>query len=137
MANFTNQLVEVNKTLERMDSQLQVSKTINNALENRIFSLEKQYWKNEEYSWRECVEIVEIPDPSNETKVCELIEKFTDIYVTQDYLELSYQLPSDKKKSNLNSHNERMLKVSYKTKTKAKTLFLKFQISSIILTSFR
>ena len=39
MANLTNQLAEVNKTLERMESQLEISKTINNTLEKRITSL--------------------------------------------------------------------------------------------------
>ena len=33
MASLTTQLAEVNKTLQRMESQLQVSKTINHALE--------------------------------------------------------------------------------------------------------
>ena len=33
MASLTIQLAEVNKTLQRMESQLQVSKTINHALE--------------------------------------------------------------------------------------------------------
>ena len=41
MANFTKQLAEVNKTLERMESQLEISKTINNTLEKRIISLER------------------------------------------------------------------------------------------------
>ena len=33
MASLTTQLAEVNKTLQRMESQLQVSKTINHAIE--------------------------------------------------------------------------------------------------------
>ena len=41
MANITNQQAEVNKTLERMESQLQLSKAINNVLEQRITSFEK------------------------------------------------------------------------------------------------
>ena len=39
MANLTNQLAKVKKTLERMESQLEISKTINNTLEKRITSL--------------------------------------------------------------------------------------------------
>ena len=66
MANLTNQLAEVNKTLSRMESRLEISKTINNILEKRITSLEKQCWRNKQYSRRECVEIVEIPDSTNE-----------------------------------------------------------------------
>ena len=42
MANLTNQLAEVNKTLERMESQLEILKTINNTLEKPITSLETQ-----------------------------------------------------------------------------------------------
>ena len=41
MANLTNQLAEVNKTLERMESQLEILKT-NNTLEKPITSLETQ-----------------------------------------------------------------------------------------------
>ena len=41
MANITKWQAEVNKTLERMESQLQISKSINNALKQRITSLEK------------------------------------------------------------------------------------------------
>ena len=49
IANLTNQLAEVNKTLARMESQLEMSKTLNNALKKRIISLEKQCWRNEQY----------------------------------------------------------------------------------------
>ena len=49
IANLTNQLAEVNKTLARMESQLEMLKTINNALKKRIISLEKQCWRNEQY----------------------------------------------------------------------------------------
>ena len=40
-SNIVNQLAEVNKILERMESQLEILKTKNN-LEKRITSLEKQ-----------------------------------------------------------------------------------------------
>ena len=58
MANFTNQLAKFNKTLERMESQLEISKTINKTLEKCISNLDKQCSRNEQYLWRECVEIV-------------------------------------------------------------------------------
>ena len=40
-SNIVNQLAEVNKILERMESQLEILKTKNN-LEKRITSLEKE-----------------------------------------------------------------------------------------------
>ena len=48
----------------------------------------------------ECVEIVRILDPTNETKLCTLIEKVTGINLNQDYLEFYHLLLSDKKKQN-------------------------------------
>ena len=63
-----------------MESQLEISKT-NNTLEKRIISLKKQCWRNEQYSRRECVEIMGIPDSTDETKVSELIEMVTGINV--------------------------------------------------------
>ena len=90
MANFTNQLAEVNKTLERMESRLQISKIINNTLDKRI---DKQYFR------RECVEIVGILEPTNEIKVCELIEKVTGVHVNQDCLESCHPLHSGYKKT--------------------------------------
>ena len=44
---LSNQLTEVYKTLERMESQFQIWKTINNALKKCITSLEKQCWRSE------------------------------------------------------------------------------------------
>ena len=80
-----------------MESQLEISKTTNNTLEKRITSLEKQCWGNEQFSRRECVEILRIPDSTSEIKVCEMIEKITGINVNQDYQESCHPLPSDKK----------------------------------------
>ena len=98
MANLTNKLAEFNKVLERMESRLQISKTINNTLGKRITNLEKQCWRNEQDSRREYVEIVGIPVSTNEIKGCELIGKVTGTNVNEGYLELCHPLPSDQKK---------------------------------------
>ena len=81
MANLTNQLAEVKKTLKRMESKLQISKTISNKLEKRNASLEKQCWRYEQSSQHECVEVVGISDSTNETKVCTLTEKVTGVNI--------------------------------------------------------
>ena len=80
-----------------MESKLEILKTINNTLKKRITSLKKPCWINEQYSRRECLEIVGIPDSTNKIKVCELIGKVTGINVNQDCLESCHPLPSDKK----------------------------------------
>ena len=101
MANLTNQLAEVNKTLERMESQLEFLETINNTLKKCITCLEKQCWRNGQYSRSECVKIVRIPDSTKEIKVCELIGKVTGINVNQGCLKSCHPLPSDQKKSKI------------------------------------
>ena len=90
-------MAEVDKTLERMESQLEILKTINNTLEKCITSLKKQCWRNKQYSRRECIETVDIPDSTNETKVYELIEKGIGININQGCLESCQIIPSDKK----------------------------------------
>ena len=61
------------KTLKKMESQPAVSKSVNETFQNQIISLERQFWKSEQYSRRDCIEIAEILDTTNETKVCDLI----------------------------------------------------------------
>ena len=94
VTQLTNQLGQVVKTLKRMESQLVVSNSVNEAFQNRIISLERQCWKNEQYSRREYIEIVGIPDTAD-TKACELIETATGISITPDSLEACHRLPSD------------------------------------------
>ena len=38
-----------------------VIKNVNNILSTQISSIERQCWKNAQYSWRECVEVVGLP----------------------------------------------------------------------------
>ena len=85
--SLTNHLAKINKTLERMEPQLEISKTINNTLEKGIrFSV-----------WRG------ISDSTDETKVCELIEKVTSINVNQNCIDSCHLLPSDEKKTKTKS----------------------------------
>ena len=53
--------------------------------------MERQCWKNEQYSIQRGIEI----DTTNETKVCELIEMATGISTTTDSLKACHCLPSD------------------------------------------
>ena len=58
-----------------------------------------QCWRNEQYSRCECVEIMGVPDSTNEKKARELIGKVTGVNVNQDCLESRHPLPSDKEKA--------------------------------------
>ena len=95
ITQLENQLAQEDKAFKRMESQLTVSKSVNEAFQNRIISLERQCWKNGQYSRRRCIETFGIQDTPNETNVCELIETTTGISITPDSLEACRRLPYD------------------------------------------
>ena len=61
VTQLINQLAQVDKTLKRIKSQLAVSKSVNETFQNRTVGLERQCWKNWQYSRRKCIEIIGIP----------------------------------------------------------------------------
>ena len=70
VTQLTNQLTKVDKTLQKMKSQLAVSKCVSVAFQNRVISLERHRWKNEQHSQQECINSIGILDTTNENKVC-------------------------------------------------------------------
>ena len=68
---------------------------VNEGLQNQIMTFERQCWKTEQYSRRECIEIVRNPDTTNETKVCDLIEMAAGISITLESLNACHYLPSN------------------------------------------
>ena len=55
-----------------------VVKNVNNILSKQMSSIERQYWKNAQYSRRECVEMVRLPssieDKDLEPTVCRVLQ---------------------------------------------------------------
>ena len=70
--NLSQNVKSLTSTNERLTSELIVIKNVNNILENRIFNLEKQLPKNEQYSCQKNVKISgvsnEIPDQDMKKK---------------------------------------------------------------------
>ena len=89
-----NKLAKVSETLERMESQQAVSKAVIDSMHKRLADLEKQCCRNAQYSKRECIEIVGIPDNAQEEKVCELVSSATGVSINPDSLESCHHLPS-------------------------------------------
>ena len=83
--------------MEKRESLQQISKTITEGLQKHITETEKQCWRNDQYSCRECVQIVGIHVLTNDSNERELVGKVTGINVNQDCLESYHPLPSDKK----------------------------------------
>ena len=53
---------KLNDSISKLHAELAVTKNINNLLVTRLFSLERQRWVNAQYSRRECLDFVGIPD---------------------------------------------------------------------------
>ena len=61
-----------------MESDISVVKNVNNILSKQMSSIERQCWKNAQYSRRECVEVVGLPsiieDKDLEPTVCRVLQ---------------------------------------------------------------
>ena len=58
--NINSELLDLNK-FTKLESDLEISRNINNKLVDQVTRLERKCWENEQYSRRECVEISRIP----------------------------------------------------------------------------
>ena len=68
-AKFDNTLSNINKVLselcndfKKIESELSVSKNVNSKLHEQVVALERQCWGNSQFSRRECLEIIGVPD---------------------------------------------------------------------------
>ena len=96
LADLNEEISKINKNFEKLESELSISKTVNNALHKRVIQLEKQCWRNEQYSRRECIEVVGLPDSTTDNEVCSVFKKIG-VDVSVDNIEACYPLKSDSK----------------------------------------
>ena len=69
LVDLNKEISKISKNFEKLESELSISKTVNNALPKRVIQLEKQCWRNEQYSRRECIEVVYLPDSTTDNEV--------------------------------------------------------------------
>ena len=55
------EIKDSNNGFKRLESDVQIVKTVNNNLLKQLENTEKQYWANAQYSRWECVEAIGIP----------------------------------------------------------------------------
>ena len=96
LADLNKEISKINKNFEKLESELSISKTVNNALHKRVIQLEKQCWRNEQYSRRECIEVVGLPDSTTDNEVCSVFKKIG-VDVSVDNIEACHPLKSDNK----------------------------------------
>ena len=57
IASLTAEIKRLNENLQKLESDVSVVKNVNNILSKQMSSIERQCWKNDQYSRRECVEV--------------------------------------------------------------------------------
>ena len=62
----------INEKFEKLEAEISLSQNVNNKLKEQLIMVEKQCWKNEQYSRRECVEVCGLPENISEKDVVDL-----------------------------------------------------------------
>ena len=90
-----NEVRKLNGNLEKLRSELDITKNVNSLLSDRLTSLERQFWANAQYSRRECVEISGIPksmeDNALESTLCKIFDK-VGMEINQNLIEACHRI---------------------------------------------
>ena len=63
---ISKELAELRKSYNKLESDLAITKAVNELLRNQIITLERQCWRNTQYSRRETLEISGIPENTDD-----------------------------------------------------------------------
>ena len=66
IASLTAEIKRLNENFQKLESDVSVVKNVNNILSKQMPSIERQCWKNAQYSRREYVELVGLPSSIEE-----------------------------------------------------------------------
>ena len=83
--DLASDMRKLNDCFKRVESDLAVTKNVNELLVERLEKMERQCWANAQYSQRECLEFVGIPDSvKDENLEGEIVKVVDKIGVTLD-----------------------------------------------------
>ena len=57
LKNIDSELLDLKNKFTELESDLEIFRNVNNKLVDQITTLEGNFWENEQYSIRECIEI--------------------------------------------------------------------------------
>ena len=90
---LTEEIKEIHRSFKKLESEIIVVKKVNDALVKQLSSLERQCWKNEQYSRREYVEVVGIPPSVEhdqlEPTVCRILHHIG-VNISEDKIEICH-----------------------------------------------
>ena len=96
--NINSELLDLKNKFTKLESDLEISRNINNKLVEQVTRLERKCWENEQYSRRECIEISGIPQSIEqidlERTVLNVFDKI-DVTVDPQNIQACHRLKSD------------------------------------------
>ena len=93
--SLTAEIKRLNENFQNLESDVFVVKNVNNILSKQMSSIERQCWKNAQYSRREYVEVVRLPssieDKDLEPTVCRVLQHIG-VGITGEGIEACHRL---------------------------------------------
>ena len=97
---ISKELAELRKSYNKLESDLAITKAVNESLRNQILTLERQCWSNAQYSRRETLEISGKPENTDdgelERKVLTVLSKL-DVNIDPENVEVCHWLKLNNK----------------------------------------
>ena len=114
MESANNEILDqvrlLNQKFSQLESENSIVKQANSLVLERLVDMERQCWANAQYSRRECLEVVEIPDSVQnnelEDKVLTIFTKIG-IKVSPRDIEACHRLKKDNDSVIVSSHDAR------------------------------
>ena len=69
LTDIKNELSELRKRYNKLEADLAVSKSATEIMRKKKVMLERKSWSNEQYSWRECLEISGLPSSTEDSQL--------------------------------------------------------------------
>ena len=95
IASLTAEIKRLNENFQKLKLDVSVVKNVSYILSKQMSSIERQCWKNTQYSRRECVEVVGLPssieDKDLEPTVCRVVQHIG-VGITREGIEACYRL---------------------------------------------
>ena len=96
--NINSELLDLKNKFTKLEPDLEISRNVNNKLVDQVTWLERKFWENEQYSWREHIEISGIPQSIEQIElekiVLNVFDKI-DAPVDPQNIEACHRLKSD------------------------------------------
>ena len=97
ISDLKSDLSGLKSDFSKFEADMQVTRNVNSKISERLVTIERRCYANEQYSSRECLEILgipaSVPDNDLESKVLEILEEIN-VLIDPTWVEDCHRLPS-------------------------------------------